>query len=192
LADHWLRRCGAAHRAAPPEVGRAPGSPAGVPDSMPEHDGLQTQRSRFESTDGGFTRAGAVADRFIVHPGHIDGGQITRAPQAGQVYGVTAVGCDPVPSRFREQRRRHHPAHMAVSGQGAREPVATRTGFIDKDEGYGRGWHLAEQLLDSTLSGTEGAAIGHLSAVRLRHVSHSNRIFVDSQTDIQRARLWPG
>jgi hypothetical protein len=57
---------------------------------------------------------------------------------------------------------------------------------------YGLGWHLSDQLIDVTLSGTDGAERGHLSTVLLRHVSHGNRIFVDIQTDIPRGRLWHG
>jgi hypothetical protein len=81
---------------------------------------------------------------------------------------------------------------MALLGQVARELVATGTGFLDKDEVGGLGWPLADQLLDGTLSGADGAARGYLSAVRLRHGSHGNRIFVDIQTDIQRGRRCHG
>jgi hypothetical protein len=81
---------------------------------------------------------------------------------------------------------------MACFGQVAIEPGATGTGFIAKDEVYGLGWHRAEQLIEVTLSGTDGAERGHLSAVLLRHGSHGHRICVDIQTDIPRGRRCHG
>jgi hypothetical protein len=135
LEDHWLSRCGADHLAEPPEVGRAPGRPARVLNIMPEPEGLQTTLSRLEITAGVCTSAGEVAERFIVQPGKRDGGPITRAHQAGQWDGVTAVGVHPVARLFRDQRRRHHPAPMAFFGKVALAPGAPGTGCIDKDKG---------------------------------------------------------
>ena len=113
LEDNLLGRGRTDHLAEPAQVGRAPGGPACIADIMSQQKGFQPKLGRLEIPDGVFTRPAQVADRFIFDLGNIDGGQITRAHQPGQLDGVTAVGFDPVARLFRNQRGGDDPADMA-------------------------------------------------------------------------------
>jgi hypothetical protein len=192
LEDNVLSRGGTDHLAEPSEGGRAPGSPARVPDVRPEQEGFQTKLGRFEITDGVFTRAGEVADRFIVYLGDIDGGQITRAHQPRQLHGVAAVGFHPLARLFRNQGGGGDPAAMAFVRQIAREPVATRSRFIDNDEVWGLGWPFADEVVDVDVSRPDGAEVDDLSVGLFGDIGHRKGIFVDIQTDIECARVTHG
>jgi hypothetical protein len=159
---------------------------------MPEQEGLQTKLGGFEITDGVFASAGAVAARFIFHLGNIDGGQITRAHQPSSLHGVAAVGFHPVVRLFRNQGGGDDPAAMSCLGQIAIEPVATRSCFIDKDEVFGLGLQCADEAIEVDVSCADGAAGDDVRIMILRDVSHSNRLFVYIQSDVQRARLVHG
>ena len=114
-------------------MGRAPIGPARVADIVSEQEGFETELGVFEIADGIFTRPGEITHGFIFHLGDIDRSEITRAGQAGQLHGVSAVGFDPITRFFGNQRGGHHPAVVAFFGQIPVEPVATRAGFIDED-----------------------------------------------------------
>ena len=98
LKNDLLRRGGADDCREPPEVSRTPVGPARRADSLAEHEGLETERGILKVADRLFARPGAIPDRFIGHCGDIHGGQVSRAGQSGQLHGVTAVRCDPIPS----------------------------------------------------------------------------------------------
>ena len=98
LKDDLLRRGGADDVREPPEVGRTSVGPARRADVLAEHEGLETELGIFKVADRIFARPGEIPDRFIVHLGDIHGGQVSRAGQAGQLHGVTAVRVDPIPA----------------------------------------------------------------------------------------------
>jgi hypothetical protein len=159
---------------------------------MPEQEGLQPKLSGFEITNGVFASAGEVADRFIFHLGNIDWGQITRAHQPRQLHGVAAGGFHPVARLFRNQGGGDDPAAMSFLGQITIEPVATRSCFIDKDEVFGLGLQFADEAIDVDMSCAGGAEVDDVRIMILRDVRHSNRLFVDIQSDVKRARLVHG
>jgi hypothetical protein len=138
---------------------------------MAEQEGFETQLGRLEIADGGCTRAGKVADRFIVHRGNIDREEIPGAHQPGQWHGVTPVSFDAVTGLLGHQRGRHDPAVVAFVGEIPVEPVATGTGFIDKEQMLGLGLHVADKVVKVTWAGADGPEVGALSAVLLRDVS---------------------
>jgi hypothetical protein len=74
--DHGLSWGGTDDCAEPPEVGRAPGGPAGLPHIVPPQKGFQPKFGGLEVTDGIFTCAAQVADGFIFNCGDIDGGEV--------------------------------------------------------------------------------------------------------------------
>jgi hypothetical protein len=188
LKDALLSRGGRDHLAEPSEGGRAPGGPAWVPDGMPEHEGLQPNLGRFASTDGGFTRAGEVADRVSFPLGHIDGGQITRAHQPRQVHGVAAVGFHPVARLVRNYGGGDDPAEVACLGQITIEPLPPRARFIAKDEGCGLGVLCADEVIAVDVSCADGAEGDHGRVMILRDVRHSDSRLMDIPPDVKRAR----
>ena len=167
LEDDLLRRGGTDDLAEPAEVGRAPGGPARIADIVPQEKGFEPELRGLEIADGIFTRPAQVTNGFIFDLGHIDRGEVPRAHQAGQLDGVTAVGFDPIAGLFGDQRGRDDPADMAFFGQIAIEPVPTGAGFIDKDEMFAFGLQLPDELIDVTLSGTDGAEGDDLGVVIL-------------------------
>ena len=178
--------------AEPPQVGRAPGGPARIADIVPEQKRFEPKLGGLEITDGIFTSPAEVADGFIFDLGDIDRGEVTRAHQAGQLDGVTTVGFDAVAGLLGDQRGGDDPAVVAFLRQIAVEPVATGSGFIDKDEVFGFGLQLADELIDVTLAGADGAEVDDLGAVILGDIGHGNRVFVDIHADVECARLGHG
>ncbi len=100
---------------------------------------MQLELRSLQSADGIFTRPAQVPNRFILHLGHVDRGEVPRAHQAGQFDSVPAVGFDPIPGLFGDQGGRHDPADMAFFGQIAVEPVPAGARLIDKDEMFAFG-----------------------------------------------------
>ena len=143
----------------PPRRGQglAPGSPARGAAIVSEHEGLETARGGFQSTDGVFTCPGESAHGFICHRGDRDRGEIPRAGQPGPWHGVSAVGVAPSPRFFGNQRGRPHPAVVTVFCQIAGEPVAPGAGFVDEDQLCGLRWPLADELIHVTLAGADAA-----------------------------------
>jgi hypothetical protein len=108
------------------------------------------------------------------------------------LHGVPAVRFDAVTGLFGNQRRRHHPAVVVFFRQIAVEPVAARARFIDEDEVFGLRLHLADELIDITLTSPNGSQVSHLSAMVLGDIRHGNRIFVDIHSNEECARLRHG
>jgi hypothetical protein len=68
----------------------------------------------------------------------------------------------------------------------------TQAGVIDTDAGRTVGWPPPDEGSDVTRSRPEVAAGHDLSVVVCGDRGHSDRVWVDSHADVQRARLWPG
>jgi hypothetical protein len=131
LKDEWLRGGGPDDLGGPPEVGRAPGGPARLVDSMPEPEGVETALGGLQSLDGLFTCAAQVADGLVFHRRDIHGGEIAGAHQAGQWHGVPAVGVDAVASLLGKQGRGDDPTVVAFFRSIAIPPVATGASSVD-------------------------------------------------------------
>jgi hypothetical protein len=155
------------------EVGRAPGSPARIADIMAAQEGFETELGGFEVSQGIFTGTGEITHGFIFDLGNVNGGEIPRAHQPGQLHRVSAVGFHPVAGLFGNQRGGDDPADMAFLRQIALEPVPTGSRFIDQDQVWGFGLQLAHEVI-------------------FGDIGYSDGVFVDVQTDIERARLWHG
>jgi hypothetical protein len=134
LRDDWLGWRGTDDLAEPPEVSRTPGGPACIPDVLSQEKRFEAKLRGLEIVDSIFTRPAPVTNRFILHLGHVDRGEVPRAHQAGQFDGVSAVGFDPVARLFGNQGGGDDPADIAFFQQVAIEPVAAGARFIDEDE----------------------------------------------------------
>lgn len=77
--------------------------PAHVTEIVAEHKGCEAQLSVLQIAAGVFTRAGALAHRFLVDLGDRDRREGPRAGQASQLSGVSAVGCDAIARFFGHQ-----------------------------------------------------------------------------------------
>ena len=75
--DAWWRRGRAAHRREPPELGRAPGGPARVAESLPESEGVEPARGGRESAAGIVTGPAEVTESFLCPRGPRDRGEST-------------------------------------------------------------------------------------------------------------------
>jgi hypothetical protein len=81
---------------------------------------------------------------------------------------------------------------MAFFGQIAVEPVSTGARLIDKDELFTFRLHLPDKLIDVTLARSNIAERDDLGVVFLSDVRNGNRLFMDIQSDVKRARLVHG
>jgi hypothetical protein len=180
--EHGLLRGGGTDDfAKPPEVGRVPVCPACIPDILPQEKGFEPKLRGLEIVDSIFTRPAQVPNGFIVHLGDVDGSKVARAHQAGQFDGVSPVGFDPIPGLSGNQGGGHDPADIAFFRQVAVEPIATRAGFIDKDEVLTFGLQPPDELIDVTLSRPDGAEGDDLGAVVFSDIRYLNRIFRTSR-----------
>jgi len=192
LEDDLLGWRGTDDLAESPEVSRPPGGPACIPNVLPQEQRFAPKLRGLEIVDSIFTRPAQVTHRFILHLGHVDRGEISRAHQTGQLDGVSSVGFDPIPGLFRDQRRCDDPADMTFFRQRAVEPIPTRAGCIDKDEVFTFGLELTDECLDVTLTGPNISDRDDLRVVFLGNIGNSNELFVDIQSDVKRARLMHG
>jgi hypothetical protein len=192
LKDDLLCWRGTDDLAEPPEVSGAPGGPACIPDILPQEKRFEPKLRSLEVVESIFTPPAQVANRFILHFGYVNRGEVPRAHQAGQFDGVSSVGFDPIPWFFGDQRGRDDPANLAFFGQIAVEPIPTRACFIDKDEVFTFGLELTDESIDVTLTGANIPDRDDLSAVVLSDIGNGNGLFVDIQSDIDRGRLVHG
>jgi hypothetical protein len=81
---------------------------------------------------------------------------------------------------------------MPFFSQIAVEPVPAGAGFVDKDEMFTFRLHLPDALIDVTLSRPDVAERDDLGVVFFGHVRNGNRLLMDIQTDVKRARLVHG
>jgi hypothetical protein len=81
---------------------------------------------------------------------------------------------------------------MALCRQIPRAPGATGARFRDKNQVFGFGVPLADELSNVTWAGADGPAGGDLSAVRFRDGCYGHRVLVDIQSEVKRARLAHG
>jgi len=169
LANDGVRRCGPEHFREPAEMGRLPGGPAGVAESMPQQKGCAPQWRCLAIADGLFPRPAEVADGFRLHRGAIHRGEGPRACPPRHVPGGPAVRFDAVPGLLGPQRWRHDPAGVVFLRALALAPVPTGAGFREQDQGRGRGLPLANPLSAVTLAWAHSPARGHRGALLLRH-----------------------
>jgi hypothetical protein len=74
-------------------------------------------------------------------------------------------------------------------GEVALEPVPTGTGLIDEEEMLGLGLELADQGIDVTLPGADGAQKDGLRDSFLRGIGHGDRLFGHIQTNVECGRV---
>jgi hypothetical protein len=127
------------------------------------------------------------------HPlGDGDGCEVTRAQQAGQFDGVSPVGFHPIAWLFGDQRGSDDPADVAFVGAIGVEPIATRAGFINKDEVWAFGLEPADEVINVTLSRPDGAEGDDLGVVFVGDIGDGDRLFMDIHSDVEHARLVHG
>jgi hypothetical protein len=192
LTDHWRRGGGTAHLREPPEVGRAPAGPAWIAEIVSEQQGCEAERGGFEVSQRIFAGAAEIAHGVIFDRGPIDGGEITRAHPARPLDRITTVGVHAVAGLFGKQCRRDDPAELACLCQLAREPIPTRSRFIDEDQGWGFGWQRAHEWINVAWPRPKGAKVDDLSVVLVGARGHRDGVLGDIQTAIERARLVHG
>jgi hypothetical protein len=142
--------------------------------------------------DGILTSPAQVTTGFIRNRGDVDGDEVTRAYQAGQVDGVTAIGFHPVARLVGNQRGGDDPTALALFHEIPGEPVATRPRLIDKDQRFGLGVHVAHELITIGLPGADRAEIDDLGVVVCGDIGYGNRVFVAIHADVKHARLLHG
>jgi hypothetical protein len=192
LKDDLLGGRGTNDLAEPPQGSGAPGGPACIPDSLPQEKRFEPKRRGLEVVDGLFPRPAQIANRFSVHFGYVNRGEIPRAPQAGQFDGVSSIGCHPILWFLGEQRGRDDPADLAFCCPIAGEPIATRAGVSDKDEGGPFGWELTDEFITGPLTGANIPHRDDLRMVFFSDIGNGEGLFVDIQSDIDRGRLGHG
>jgi hypothetical protein len=121
-----------------------------------------------------------------------EAGELAGTHQPGELEGITPVGFHAIDRLFGNQGRGDNPIAVALFRQIAIEPIATGAGFIDKDEVLALRQEASNQFVDIALSSANGAKVGDLGLVFLGHVSHGYRLFMDIQSDEERARLGHG
>jgi hypothetical protein len=192
LEDELLSGGGTDDFGAPAPMSGAPRGVACRAEIVSEHKGFETELGGLEIAAGSFARPAEGAAGVIFPRGDIDGGQLTRAPQAGQLDGVTRVSLDAIAGLLGKQGRGDDPADVASCGKITREPGATRPRFLDKDQVWGLGWPLSNAWITSGLPGADGAEADDLGIVVVGDVGHGHRVLMDLQSEGKRARWVQG
>jgi hypothetical protein len=167
-------------------------APAGVADIVPQQKRVETDFGGLEILDGIVAGPAQIADGLVFDLGHIDGRQVPRAQQAGQLDGVTAIGVDPVASLCGNQRGGHDPAHVALLRQIAIEPRAARTGLVHTDQVLAFRRQLTDALIDVAWSSTNGTQANDSGRMVFGTIGHRDRVLMDIHADVKSARLVHG
>jgi hypothetical protein len=78
---------------------------------------------------------------------------------------------------------------MALFRQIAIEPLPTGSRFIDKDQVRGFCLQLADEVIHVGIPGADGAEVDDVGVVVFGNICDSNRLVMDIQSDIERARV---
>jgi hypothetical protein len=176
----------------PPQVGWAPMGPSGVTEIVSEQKGGEAPLGGLASADGLCTGPRAITNGVIFPLRDLPDGEVPRARQAGQLPGISAVGFDAIAGFLGDQRGCDPPARRAFFHQIPIEPVATGTGFIDKEQMCRLGLPLADQLIHVTRAGAKAAETSALGARIWRHIGDRDRVLVDIHAEKECARLRHG
>jgi hypothetical protein len=177
---------------APSEMGGAPMGLARRAHVLAQEKGFEARRRSVEVTEAIRTGAPQIAHGFGLDLGDVDGGEVARTPQPGQLAGIAAVGVDPVPGLFRNQCGCDHPTVMPRLGQIALPPIAARPGFVDQDAVCGLRVQLSNQLVEVTRAGVDRPQGDDLRTVVWSHVGDRAGLLMAIQADIKHARLGHG
>jgi len=189
LEDDLLGRCRADDRCEPSQVCLAPVRRAAVADVEAQEQGFETRLGSLQITHCILSCATKIPYRLVFEPGYINGGQIARAHEAGQLNGIASVGLDTV-SRFAgDQRRSDHVTLIAFLGEVPIETVPAGTSFIDEDELLRLGLQPADELVDIPLAGTDATDKYHLGTAIVGRIGDRDKILMTDQTDEKRAIL---
>jgi hypothetical protein len=192
LENDWLRGRGTDHRTKPAEMGWAPGGLARVAAIVAQEKGFEAMLGCLEIAQRIFTGTTEVTDGFVRDLWDINGREVARAHQAGQLHGITPVRFDSIPRLFRDERRGNDPADVTFFGEIAVEPIPTRACFIDKHQMLAFRLPFPAELVDIALACTDSAEVDDVSMVFLRDIGDGNRVFMDIHSDVERARLCHG
>jgi len=154
--------------------------------------GVEAILRGFAVTETLVTGATQLSHGFVIDLRDVDGGEVARTHQPGQLAGIAAVGCDAVPSFVRDSRGRDHPTVMPRLRQIPVPPIAARPGFVDQHEGFGLRVPLANQCVEVALAGADSPQGDDLRAVVLGDVGDRDGLLMDIQADIRPARLGHG
>jgi hypothetical protein len=97
-------------------------------------EGLESYLGIFQVAYGILASTAQIAYRFILGLWYVDGIKVSGAQEACELYGIAAIGLDPVSSFLRNKRGSDHHAVEAFFGQVPIEAVATGPGFIGQEE----------------------------------------------------------
>jgi hypothetical protein len=171
---------------------REPSKMRGAPIGLARIAHVLSQEKGFEVTETIFTGATQISNGFISDLWDGDGGEVARTRQPGQLAGIAAVGVDPVPGFFRNERGRDHPTVMPRLRQIAVQLIAARPGFVGKHEVFGLRVQRSNPCVEITRAGTDSPQGDDLRAMVLGHVGDRDGRLVDIQADIKQARLGHG
>jgi hypothetical protein len=192
LEDALFGGSGANDLRKPAPVGWWPSRVTGRADSRPQEHGVEPLLGRLEVADGLFTGAPQVPQGVVFARGDRDLGENPRAPEPGQLAGVSPVGVDPSPGLFRHQRGRNHLTALPWLRQLAVPPRAARAGVVDNHEGRTRGLERGEQHIDVPRPRPDGAEGDDLSTRCLDHIGDRQGVLLDSESNVERVRRGHG
>jgi hypothetical protein len=180
LEDELLGRGGTDDLTEPAEMSGPPSGAPGIADVLAEQEGFEASLGRFEVTESVFDRR------------DIDRRQIARPHEARELDGITPIGFNPVARFFGDLGWGNNPAKETLLREIAIEPVATGSGFRDKDQMVGLRLELSGELIDVTVARAESPEIDDLRTVVLRDIRDRDGFFMDIETDRECARLCQG
>jgi len=173
----------------PSERRGAPRGLARLAHVLSQEKGVEAIRRGVEVTATIFTGATQSANGVVIDLGDGDGGEVARTQQPGQWAGIAAVGLDPGPSFFRNERGRHPPTVMPRLRQIAVQPLAGRPASWANTR-----WLACECSCRSSVSRSRADRPqgDDLRALIWGHVGHRDGLLMDLQADIKQVRLGHG
>jgi hypothetical protein len=148
-----------------------------------EEEGLQSQLGGFEIPERIFSGAREITDRLVLDLRDIYGREVTGSQESSELYGILAVGLDPLAGFPGDEGRCGDEAGIALPFQVAVEVVSAWAGFIGEDELRCLGPEPADELVDVRCAGTDRADIGGLRLRFIGNVSDRDLLLVHIETN---------
>ena len=130
LQHDLLRRMGKAYRGQPAAIGQRPGTSSSIDLIVTQQEALQMLACLGQDPARRRPRPHQIAHGFMGGVGDPDRCQLAGTVELGQHHRVAAIGLHPVARLDRDQRRSHHNAIMAATGQQPVQPITTRAGLV--------------------------------------------------------------
>ena len=166
-----------------PLVGRVPVGAPHVVQPEPEEKGLQSELGIRQGDPRGVARSAQITNRFILHGGHVDGGEVAGAEEPRELDGIAPIGLHLVPGSAWNERRRDDVTREPFRREVPIQAIPIRPGFVDEVQIGGLPLQPTNQPIEVGVARPDRADEHRRRRATAGGVGHRDGILMDIQAD---------